>query len=617
MLLTSLNYALSLGFAVTFLLAGLRARRCSTRFATSPASSSRRSPPARRSPAARCRSRWRSPAERERAQCDHAGGRRRVPVTVDVVPDAALPVTLEVPAPRARPRRARTRDVVVGLSARTVAWLGLRPLSARRRRVPGARSRCAAAARGRDGQRCAAAVARRRCRSCGTARIPAGRSAAARRVEGGRARRRLVHQAVRRRRRRRPRRLSRGMRCRLRSMPKRGSRASPPGCSPAERAARPFALTLPGVALPAGQGREHRRAALTALALFPSDVVTMSHRTAGVADAARTRERVALATALSRGADPLARRAAVRGAAAAGAVRADVGRRFRHHAGRAAARCCCAATARGRDAPPARIPSWALGAVRDRRGRRDPRTSFGYLLGRDPCVAFLFVLVGIKYLEARTARDGTLLVCLARFLLVTPFFYSQSLLAALAPLPALLLLGATLRCWRSRRCGDLPLARGRGPLLRTAKLLLQGIPLAACCSCCSRVSPVPLWGLPTDAGAQIGTVRRDGARDRSANCRCPTPSRFASTSTARSRRRAQRYWRGPVMSRFDGREWTSCRSGSDGTLARGHARPRDRLHGDAGAALQAVAVRARPARAACRTSPTDDGERRTRADRAA
>jgi len=36
----------------------------------------------------------------------------------------------------------------------------------------------------------------------------------------------------------------------------------------AERAARPFTLTLPGVELPPGQGREHRRAALTALALY-------------------------------------------------------------------------------------------------------------------------------------------------------------------------------------------------------------------------------------------------------------------------------------------------------------------------------------------------------------
>ena len=38
----------------------------------------------------------------------------------------------------------------------------------------------------------------------------------------------------------------------------------------AERTARPFALAVPGCALPAGQGREHRRAALTALALCPA-----------------------------------------------------------------------------------------------------------------------------------------------------------------------------------------------------------------------------------------------------------------------------------------------------------------------------------------------------------
>jgi uncharacterized protein (DUF58 family) len=37
----------------------------------------------------------------------------------------------------------------------------------------------------------------------------------------------------------------------------------------AERAARPFALRVPGGSLPVGQGREHRRAALTALALVP------------------------------------------------------------------------------------------------------------------------------------------------------------------------------------------------------------------------------------------------------------------------------------------------------------------------------------------------------------
>jgi len=40
----------------------------------------------------------------------------------------------------------------------------------------------------------------------------------------------------------------------------------------AERAARPFALSAPGIALPAGQGREHRRQALTLLALLPEEL---------------------------------------------------------------------------------------------------------------------------------------------------------------------------------------------------------------------------------------------------------------------------------------------------------------------------------------------------------
>ena len=39
----------------------------------------------------------------------------------------------------------------------------------------------------------------------------------------------------------------------------------------AERTTRPFALALPGTSLPTGSGREHRRTALTALALLPAD----------------------------------------------------------------------------------------------------------------------------------------------------------------------------------------------------------------------------------------------------------------------------------------------------------------------------------------------------------
>jgi hypothetical protein len=69
----------------------------------------------------------------------------------------------------------------------------------------------------------------------------------------------------------------------------------------------------------------------------------------------------------------------------------------------------------------------------------------GYIVGRDPCVAFLFALIGIKFLETRRFRDGTLIACLACLLIVTPFFYGQSLLAAAAAIPAIVVLGGTLQ----------------------------------------------------------------------------------------------------------------------------------------------------------------------------
>ena len=94
-----------------------------------------------------------------------------------------------------------------------------------------------------------------------------------------------------------------------------------------------------------------------------------------------------------------------------------------------------ARSVKNRDPAPQIIRSWILGLLALVTAIAI-RHSLGYFIGRDPCVAFLFALIGIKYLETRNARDGTLIVCLACLLIVTPFFYSQSLLAtALALMP--------------------------------------------------------------------------------------------------------------------------------------------------------------------------------------
>jgi transglutaminase-like putative cysteine protease len=222
-------------------------------------------------------------------------------------------------------------------------------------------------------------------------------------------------------------------------------------------------------------------------------------------------------------------------------------------------------------ATPARIPSWTLALFAIATGVA-LKTSYGYLLGRDPCVAFLFVLVGIKYLETRTARDGSLLVCLASFLAVTPFFYSQSVLAAVMTLPALLALGVTLQVLSQPSLRDLPLARFRGPLLQALKLFAQGIPLAALLFVLFPRLTGPLWGLPLDTAARSGLSQR----------MAPGMISELSMSDAVAFRvdfdgavppKRERYWRGPVLSTFDGREWTPGSQRPDGTLARSSGRP--------------------------------------------
>jgi hypothetical protein len=136
-----------------------------------------------------------------------------------------------------------------------------------------------------------------------------------------------------------------------------------------------------------------------------------------------------------------------------------------------------ARSAKHPDTPPAIIRSWVLGllavvtaiAIREH---------FGYFIGRDPCVAFLFALIGIKYLETRRFRDGTLIVCLACLLIVTPFFYSQSLLAAAAAIPAVILLGGTLQTLsRPPTLGGMQ-GGWKTPLFGTIKMFAQAIPLA-------------------------------------------------------------------------------------------------------------------------------------------
>ena len=198
------------------------------------------------------------------------------------------------------------------------------------------------------------------------------------------------------------------------------------------------------------------------------------------------------------------------------------------------------------------------------------RIKFGYLLGRDPCVAFLYVLVGIKYLETRNARDGGLLICLALFLLLTQFFYAQTIAAALLMLPPLLVLGGALAALREAP-GD---SEWKAPLVMTARMIAQGVPIAALLFIFFPRLAGPLWGMPTDAGARTGLSERMqpgtiGALSLSDEVAFRVDFETAPPPPS------LRYWRGPVLARFDGEAWTPFALLRRGQLARPGARTID------------------------------------------
>ncbi len=192
------------------------------------------------------------------------------------------------------------------------------------------------------------------------------------------------------------------------------------------------------------------------------------------------------------------------------------------------------------------------------------RAQLGYFLARDPCVQFLFVLVGIKFVEARSTRDGTLLICLALFLAITQFFYAQSIFAAITAVPSLFALGGALAALRAPNAAHGPIG---GQLLAPGRLMLQGIPLAALLFVLFPRLAGPLWGSPADSGARTGLSERMSPGAISELSRSDAVA-FRVDFNGPPPDPRNRYWRGPVFSRFDGREWTASYRMQPGRFAR-------------------------------------------------
>jgi transglutaminase-like putative cysteine protease len=177
------------------------------------------------------------------------------------------------------------------------------------------------------------------------------------------------------------------------------------------------------------------------------------------------------------------------------------------------------------------------------------------LLGHEAGVTYIVVLLSLKTLEMRRQRDAFVVFFLGFFTLLSSFFISQSLPVAMAMLLGLLgLLTALVN-------SHMPV--GRPPLMQAAKtagwMALLGAPImAALFVLFPRIAP--LWGVPGEApGARSGlsaTMRVGNIASLALDQSIAMRVRFDGATPPQS----DIYFRGPVLTTFDGQEWRPLQS---------------------------------------------------------
>lgn len=175
------------------------------------------------------------------------------------------------------------------------------------------------------------------------------------------------------------------------------------------------------------------------------------------------------------------------------------------------------------------------------------------LFGQNPGVALLAVFLALKQLETRARRDGLASILLCYFLVLTTFFYSQTIPVAIALLAAVVVTTAALGSLTDSRLAPKRLLRNAGLMLAQATPFLLILFVLF-----PRVSG-PLWGLPRDAHSALtglsDSMTPGAISQLSQSDAIAFRVKFAAAKPARD----QLYWRGPVLTLFDGRTWRPAR----------------------------------------------------------
>ncbi len=178
---------------------------------------------------------------------------------------------------------------------------------------------------------------------------------------------------------------------------------------------------------------------------------------------------------------------------------------------------------------------------------------FGTIFGRDPGISLLILMLSLKLMEMSTAREAAMLLALAFFVILTHLLFSQTILTALYLLVCVWLITAAMTRLQQR-----PAEVDQKAALRTAGLLLaQSVPLMLVLFLFFPRVQGPFWRTPADAHAGLSGLSDSMTPGSLSNMILSEDVAFRAQFRNELPPQEKLYWRGPVLTQFDGRTWRS------------------------------------------------------------
>jgi hypothetical protein len=178
--------------------------------------------------------------------------------------------------------------------------------------------------------------------------------------------------------------------------------------------------------------------------------------------------------------------------------------------------------------------------------------TYGPRMGRDASVALLAIMLGLKVQELKTLRDAVVVTCLGFFVIITDFLYSQSMATAAYMVVATLWLTATLISFQDHNRALMP--------QRALRLVDHAVATRRSAHG-GALPPVPTR---SRSSVRISADHDGGGHGLSDSMSPGSMSQLSLSDEVAFRVQFHSpppgplnlYWRGPVLSDFDGRTWT-------------------------------------------------------------